>query len=37
LDYLNLLDPMDLHAWLEAFVGGRRYTFDATLSRAAIE
>jgi transglutaminase-like putative cysteine protease len=24
------LDPMDLHAWFEAFVGGRWYTFDAT-------
>lgn len=22
--------PMDLHAWFEAFVGGRRSTFDAT-------
>ena len=21
---------MDLHAWFEAFVGGRWYTFDAT-------
>ncbi len=28
--YLHLLDPMDLHAWFEAFVGGRWYTFDAT-------
>jgi transglutaminase-like putative cysteine protease len=28
--YLYLLDPMDLHAWFEAFVGGRWYTFDAT-------
>jgi transglutaminase-like putative cysteine protease len=28
--YLHLLDPMDLHAWLEAFVGERWYTFDAT-------
>jgi transglutaminase-like putative cysteine protease len=21
---------MDLHAWFEAYVGGRRYTFDLT-------
>jgi transglutaminase-like putative cysteine protease len=21
---------MDLHAWFEAYVGGRRYSFDAT-------
>ncbi len=28
--YLFQLDPMDLHAWFEAFVGGRWYTFDAT-------
>jgi transglutaminase-like putative cysteine protease len=28
--YLYGLDPMDLHAWFEAFVGGRWYTFDAT-------
>ena len=28
--YLHQLDPMDLHAWFEAFVGGRWYTFDAT-------
>jgi transglutaminase-like putative cysteine protease len=28
--YLHLLDPMDLHAWFEAFLGGRWYTFDAT-------
>ena len=24
------LDPMDLHAWFEAFIDGRWYTFDAT-------
>jgi transglutaminase-like putative cysteine protease len=24
------LEPMDLHAWFEAYVGGRWYTFDAT-------
>jgi len=30
--YLYQLDPMDLHAWFEAFVGGRWYTFDATQS-----
>jgi transglutaminase-like putative cysteine protease len=28
--YLNELQPMDLHAWFEAYVGGRWYTFDAT-------
>ncbi|TVS05706.1 MAG: transglutaminase family protein [Cyanobium sp. PLM2.Bin73] len=28
--YLHKLEPMDLHAWFEAFVGGRWYTFDAT-------
>ncbi len=30
--YLYGLEPMDLHAWFEAFVGGRWYTFDATQS-----
>ncbi|MBD2158880.1 transglutaminase family protein [Leptolyngbya sp. FACHB-16] len=28
--YLYQLEPMDFHAWFEAFVGGRWYTFDAT-------
>lgn len=28
--YLHRLDPMDQHAWFEAYVGGRWYTFDAT-------
>jgi len=28
--YLHQLAPMDLHAWFEAWVGGRWYTFDAT-------
>ena len=28
--YLESLEPMDLHAWFEAYVGGRWYTFDAT-------
>ena len=28
--YLHGLEPMDLHAWFEAFIGGRWYTFDAT-------
>jgi transglutaminase-like putative cysteine protease len=28
--YLETLRPMDLHAWFEAFVGGRWYTFDPT-------
>ena len=31
--YLHELKPMDLHAWFEAFVGGRWYTFDATQER----
>lgn len=29
--YLKDLQPMDLHAWFEAYVGGRWYTFDPTL------
>ncbi len=28
--YLEALQPMDLHAWFEGFVGGRWYTFDPT-------
>ncbi len=28
--YLQDLEPMDLHAWFEAFVGGRWYAFDPT-------
>ncbi|WP_416440105.1 transglutaminase family protein [Leeuwenhoekiella sp. A16] len=28
--YLHNLNPMDMHAWFEAYVGGRWYTFDAT-------
>ncbi len=28
--YLFGLRPMELHAWFEAYVGGRWYTFDAT-------
>lgn len=28
--YLYELEPMDLHAWFEAYVNGRWYTFDAT-------
>ena len=31
--YLHGLEPMDLHAWFEAFVGGRWYTFDATQAK----
>jgi transglutaminase-like putative cysteine protease len=30
--YLYDLKPMDLHAWFEAYIGGRWYTFDATQS-----
>jgi len=32
--YLYRLDPMDLHAWFEAFVGGRWFTFDAVQKEA---
>lgn len=28
--YLHNLDPMDMHAWFEAFLEGRWYAFDAT-------
>ena len=28
--YLETLEPMDLHAWFEAYVDGRWYTFDPT-------
>lgn len=28
--YLYGLEPMDLHAWFEAYVAGQWYTFDAT-------
>jgi transglutaminase-like putative cysteine protease len=28
--FLYQLQPMDLHAWFEAFIGGRWYAFDAT-------
>ena len=28
--FLYQLEPMDLHAWFEAYVGGRWYSFDAT-------
>jgi transglutaminase-like putative cysteine protease len=30
--YLHGLEPMDLHAWFEAYVSGRWFTFDATQS-----
>jgi transglutaminase-like putative cysteine protease len=30
--FLHELDPMDLHAWFEAYVGTRWYTFDGTQS-----
>ncbi len=32
--YLHGLNPMDLHAWFEAYVGGRWYGFDPTQSEA---
>jgi transglutaminase-like putative cysteine protease len=28
--YLHQLEPMDLHAWFEAFLDARWFTFDAT-------
>ncbi len=28
--FLHGLEPMDFHAWFEAYVGGKWYTFDAT-------
>jgi transglutaminase-like putative cysteine protease len=28
--YLHGLEPMDAHAWFEAYLGGRWYTFDPT-------
>lgn len=28
--YLHKLEPMDMHAWFEAYIGHRWYTFDAT-------
>ena len=28
--FLHGLEPMDLHAWFEAFIGGRWHTYDAT-------
>lgn len=28
--YLEKLEPMDMHAWFEAYIGGRWYTFDPT-------
>lgn len=31
--FLHQLEPMDLHAWFEAYVGGRWYTFDPTEDR----
>lgn len=31
--YVHDLEPMDLHAWFEAWVGGRWHTFDPTQAR----
>jgi transglutaminase-like putative cysteine protease len=31
--FLHGLTPMDMHAWFEAFVGNRWYTFDPTQTR----
>lgn len=30
--YLQGLEPMDIHAWFEAFVGGQWYTFDPSVA-----
>lgn len=30
VSFLYGLEPVDLHAWFEAYIGGRWYTFDAT-------
>ena len=30
--YLHELEPMDIHAWFEAFVGGKWYTFDPSVA-----
>jgi transglutaminase-like putative cysteine protease len=32
--YLYQLEPMDLHAWFDAYVGGRWFTFDGTQGKA---
>jgi transglutaminase-like putative cysteine protease len=32
--FLHELEPMDLHAWFEAYVGVRWFTFDATQKKA---
>ena len=32
--FLHGLKPMDFHAWFEAYVGGRWYTFDPTQAQA---
>jgi transglutaminase-like putative cysteine protease len=34
--YLHGLDPMEMHAWFEAYVADRWYTFDATRSSKAV-
>lgn len=31
--YFHQLKPMDMHAWFEAYVAGRWYTFDATQAK----
>ena len=30
--YLHELEPMDIHAWFEAYVGGQWYTFDPAVA-----
>lgn len=34
--FVHELEPMDLHAWFEAYIGGRWYTFDATENKACV-
>lgn len=33
--YLHELEPMDIHAWFEAFIGGKWYAFDPTTKHAS--
>jgi transglutaminase-like putative cysteine protease len=35
--YLHGLEPMDIHAWIEVFVGGEWWTFDPAVAQLATE